>query len=180
MKNLSIILALALLAGSCTASKTNLSENKSTRSEKKLAHQAAIKQAVESRHYLIKLNRIYMGNGGYADLMADRNYVIIDGELAAVSIAYMGRSYLGRSITGINFNGHTVDYEMTSKESKGRYEVKMKIARGSDNFQFFVTVSPSGDCTLSVLNPHISSVSYHGTVVPPAPTTMLNLPAEKK
>lgn len=177
MKKILFILAVALVVSSCTASKEATAGRQELRKEKKLAEQAAIKQAVESRHYIIKVNRVYTNRGEIAELIPRVNYIIVDGEIASVSLGYLGRSYGGRHITGINFNGHTVKYELVSNESKGNMEVEMKVAKGYDTFNFYINISPSGNCTLSVTNQLIQSINYRGNVVPV--TVANNQPVKK-
>lgn len=177
MKNLLIILGVALVVSSCTASKEATAGRQEQRKEKKLAEQTAIKQAVESRRYIIKVNRIYFSRGGYAELIPSVNYIIVDGEIASVSLGYMGRSYGGRNITGINFNGHTISYKLVSSETKGNFEVQMKVAKGNDTFDFYITIAPSGSCSFSVNNQLIQSVNYRGNIFPV--TVANNQPVKK-
>ena len=166
MKKILFILAVAIVVASCTTSKEATAGRQEQRKEKKLAEQTAIKQAIESRRYIIKVNRINMGTGGFAQLIPRLNYIIVDGEITSVSLGYLGRSYGSRRITGLNFNGHTIKYELLSKETKGMFEVNMKVAKGNDSFNFYITISPSGSCTFSVTNQFIQTVTYYGDVVP--------------
>jgi hypothetical protein len=166
MRNVLFILAVAVMISSCTASKDVTSDRQKAKMEKKLAQQNAIKQAVESRQYIIKAERLNTIWGGWAYLVPKFNYIIVDGDIVSVSLGYVGRSYGARPITGINFNGHTVKYDLTSNDSKGKYEVTMKVAKGSDTFTFYITISPSGSCSFSVLNQFIQSASYRGEVTP--------------
>ena len=166
MKSIFLTLAVAVMIASCTASKDVTSDRHKARLEKKLAQQGAIKQAVESRRYIIKVDRLTNSYGGWANLVPRSNYIIVDGEVVSVSLAYTGRSYGARQITGINFNGHTVNYDLSSNESKGDYKVTMKVAKGSDTFTFYITISPSGGCSFSVLNQFIQSAYYRGEVTP--------------
>jgi hypothetical protein len=178
MKNILFLLAIAVLVSSCTASKDTTASKPDTKKEKKLAEQAVIKQAVESRRYIVKVNRIYTPGGNIAELMPTKNYIIVDGEVASVSLAYLGGSSGGRVITGINFHGHTVKYEMVNDQSKGKYDVTMKVAKGNDTFDFYITIQSSGYCTVSLNNLFLQSVNYRGEIVPV--TVAQNKPAGNK
>jgi hypothetical protein len=162
MKNLVLVIAGTIFIMSCTASK----EGSEAKLSKKLAEQEMVKKAVESRQYIIKLDKIYMQGGGAVDLIPRSNFFIINGEIASVSLAYLGRSYFSRPITGINFNGHTVKYKMVSDEAKGVYDIEVDVALGNDKFNFYLSIGTSGYCNISLNNPYIESVSYRGTLVP--------------
>ncbi|HVN58026.1 MAG TPA: DUF4251 domain-containing protein [Bacteroidales bacterium] len=177
MKKMILLLTSAMIIASCSSTKNTAGDSTNTRTVKKLAEQAAIKQAVESRRYIIKVNRIYLFGGGFNDLYPRRNFIVVDGELASVSLGYSGRTFLSRPISGISFNGRTIKYDMVSNESKGKYDITLKTSEGTDTFTFFITIMKSGECTVSVQNAHIESVNYRGQVVPVQPTAVVS---EKK
>jgi hypothetical protein len=178
MKKILFLLAMAVVVSSCSTSKEASADKGNVKKEKKLARQTEIKQAVESRRFIVKVNRIYMQGGGFRDLVPSRNYIIVDGEIASISLGYLGRSYGARPITGINFHGHTIKYEMVNKQSNGSYDITMRVSKDNDTFDFYITVQPSGHCTVSVNNLNIQSVNYNGEVVPV--TVASNQPANKE
>jgi hypothetical protein len=162
MKNLVFALIAAIFISSCTASK----ENSVSKADKKAADQETVKRAVESRQYVIRLDRIYFHGGGTTELVPKSNFFIMNGEIASVSLAYIGKSYFIRPISGINFNGQTTRYEMQSDAEKGLYQIQVEIVTGADKFNFYLSVGTSGYCNISVNNPYIESVSYRGTLIP--------------
>lgn len=167
MKNLSFIIAIAIILGSCSSSKETTMTKQDKRMTKKLAEQEIIKKAVESRRYIIRIDKLYMTRGGSAiDLVPSSNYVIINGGIASVCLFYSGQSSFSRPISAINFNGHTITYEMKSDQGKGLYNINTRVKKGADNFDFYITIGTSGSCSLSVINPHIQSVTYKGEVMP--------------
>jgi uncharacterized membrane protein len=168
MKKILLLMAVAMIAASCTTSKKASADKGEGKKDKKLAEQDVIKKAVESRRYIIKVNRIYAPSGGFRDLVPRYNYIIVDGEIASVSLAYLGGSYGVRPITGINFHGHTVKYEMVNNQSNGKINVNMKVAKDSDTFDFYITIQPSGYCSVSLNNLYLQSVNYKGELVPVA------------
>jgi Domain of unknown function (DUF4251) len=162
MKNIALILISGFLMASCASTK----ETKSTRAEKKAAEAEMVKRAVESRKYVIKMDKILVQGAGMVDLIPKANFFIMNGEIASVSLAYLGKTYFIRPITGINFNGQTTRYEMQSNGEKGIYNLHIEIETSGNKFDFYLNIGTSGSCDVSVTNPHIQSVSYRGTLVP--------------
>jgi hypothetical protein len=162
MKSLVFVLIAGIIITSCSSSK----EASTAKLEKKAAEKEVVKRAVESRRYVIRMDRILMQGGGIADLIPKSNFFIMNGEIASVSLAYLGKSYFIRQITGINFNGQTIRYEMQSDAEKGVYNIQAEIETGGNKFDFYLTIGASGNCSISLNNPHIQSVSYLGTLVP--------------
>jgi len=125
-----------------------------------------VKNAVESRKYIIKLERLYASHGAFFDLRPRSNYIIIDGDKAIISTAYIGRQRDIRPIAGISMSGRAEDYEVISKQSKGSYDVKVRVNGGSNSFLVYLTISKSGKCSASVSSLRIDNVRYTGYLVP--------------
>jgi hypothetical protein len=162
MKSIAILLIAGLVFVSCSTSK----EASASKLEKKAAEAEKVKRAVESRQYIIRLDKIMTQGGGIADLVPKNNFFIMNGEIASVSLAYVGRSYFIRQITGINFNGQTTSYKMQNNAEKAVYNIQVEIVAGGNKFDFYLTIGTSGNCDISVNNPRIHSTSYRGTLVP--------------
>ena len=161
MKTLLYILGTFFIISSCSTTK----ESGLAGSERKDID-PAVKNAIEARRYIIKLDRLYSW-GGVINLKPRSNYIIVDGEKAIISAAYMGRQYDIRPIAGISMRGVARDYEVTSKLSKGKYEVKMKVGNEStDVFDVYLTISKDGSAGASVSGLRIENISYRGYVVP--------------
>ena len=166
MKKLSAIIITLLVISSCSATKEARTSKNDLRDEKVLAEQAVIKQAVESRRFIIKLDRLYFSHGGMIDLFPRSNYIIIDREKAIINAGYLGRQYGIKPIAGINMRGETMNYELISKLSKGRYEIKTKVTNGSNSFDLSLSIGKNGSCSASISNKLIEYVSYRGYIVP--------------
>ena len=167
MKNLSIIIISLMLMSSCTTTREAKSSRVELRKEKKYTEQVLVKNAVESRRYIIKLNRIYLNYGGMLDLLPRANFIIIDGDKAIISTAYMGRQFDIKPIAGINMRGRTLDYAVNNRLSKGSYEINMKIDNGGSNsFEVYLTISKNGNCNASVSSLRIDNIRYSGYLVP--------------
>jgi hypothetical protein len=152
---------------SCSSTKEARSTKAELRSEKKLVEQGMVKNAVETRRYIIKLNRLYFNYGGMAELIPRANFIIIDGDRAVISTAYLGRQYDIKPIAGINMRGRAVEYALTNNTSKGSYDIKVKVQNGRNaSFDVYINVTKNGSCTASLSSLKIDNVRYSGYLVP--------------
>ena len=165
MKKIAVLLSAVFLFLACSSTKELSSTRAENRKLKKLAEQAEIKKAIESRKYIIKVNRLYTSGARY-DLISTTNFVIINGEIASISLGYMGGSFGIHRITGINLNGRTDNYKMESNETKGIYKIQMSVMYGSDKFDVYLTIGNGGYCNIALNNAYIQSVNYQGILVP--------------
>jgi hypothetical protein len=166
MKKLFIILVALMVIASCATTKEVKSTRVENRKEKKLAEQEAIKKAVESRRYIIKLDRIYFSHGGRIDLIPRANYIIVDGEKTIISAAYMGRQYDIKPIAGISLYARALNYQVTNNPSKGTYQVELKVEKGGDAINAYLTIGKNGYCNVSFTSLKIDYVRYSGRIVP--------------
>src|ERR1035437_203007 len=167
MKKLLTIIITLMVISSCTTTKEAKSARAELRKDKKLADQALIKNAVESRRFLVKFDRIYYRYGGIIELIPRANYLIVDRDKAILNTAYMGRQFDIKAIAAIDIRGRALDYAVTDNLSKGSYEIKMKVKNnGSSSFDVFVRISKDGSCTTSVSNLKIDDVTYDGYLIP--------------
>jgi len=167
MRNiLCVIIISAILLPACSVSKKTSSAGSGSSGEKKLAEQPDIRKAIESRKYVIMIDRIIPTRGNPVELIPRNNFIIINGELASISLAYLGRSFGIRQITGINVNGHTGRYEMRTDDKKSVYRINMEVVKDNDKFDLFMSLGANGYCSVSITNPYIETVNYHGTIVP--------------
>jgi hypothetical protein len=144
-------------------------EGKTTRrelkNEQKLVDEAVIKNAIESRRFLVKFDRLYISHGGMIDLIPKANYIIINGDQAIISAAYFGRQYDTRPIAGINMRGKPVEYDLTSNSTKGKFDIKMKIQSETNSFNVYMTIHNDGTCDASINNIKLDYVRYTGHFV---------------
>ncbi|MGQ9620430.1 MAG: DUF4251 domain-containing protein [Bacteroidales bacterium] len=156
---------IALIA--CTTSKESASLRAERRNEQRMAEEVAVRKAIESRQYVLRMDRIFLSGGEVIEIVPRNNFIIVNGEIISVSLAYAGRSFGIRQITGINFNGRTGKYLMKSDEAKGVYNIEVEaITQNNDKFDLYLTLGSNGSCTASVNNPYIQTVNYHGTILP--------------
>lgn len=127
--------------------------------------EATIRQAVESRRFIIKLDRLYTF-GGTLFLRPRSNYIIVDGQKAIINTAYIGRQYDIRPIAGINLQGRATEYKITNKQSRGTYQISMKVGNQSNSFNIYLTIGKTGDVNATVDNIRIENTRYSGYIVP--------------
>ena len=156
MKKLYILLFSSLLIASCSSTK-----NAGTSTDE------MVKSAVESKRYIVKIDRLYGRNGAHFELLPRSNFIIIDGEKAIISAAYFGSQYDIKPIVGLNMRGIAQDYQLTSKPSKGSYDIQLRMTNSSGTtFKVFLSVSKKGQCNASVSGLKIESIRYTGHLVP--------------
>jgi hypothetical protein len=118
MKKLFILFISLVVLASCTTTKEAKSSKAELRKEKKFIEQALVKNAVESRRYIIKFDRIYFSFGGIIDLIPRANFLIIDKDRAILNTAYLGRQYDIKPIAAINVRGRAFDYAVNDNLSQ--------------------------------------------------------------
>ena len=157
---------------SCVTTKEAKLSRAELRNAKKIARQDEVRNAVESRKYIIKFDRLYFSYGGMADLLPRANYIIVDGEKAIINTAYLGRQFDIRRIAAIDIFGRSVNYQLTNNLLKGIYKVEMEVNNGGGNsFDLYLDISKNGYCTVSVSSLKISYIRYSGYIVPISPKT---------
>jgi len=166
MKKLIFFFITILITASCATTKESGLSKSDIRNNKKIAEAALVKRAVEDKKYIIKLDRLYFRYGGIVDLIPTANYIIIDGDKAIISSAYLGRQFDIRPIAGINVKGKNQEYQLKIKDDRGGYEVEMVVSNGSNTFNVYLTIGSSGTCSASIINLKLDSVSYKGYLVP--------------
>jgi hypothetical protein len=166
MKKLLFFLAIFSILSACSATKDVQTSRAELRRDKKIAEQAIVKKAVESKRYIIKLDRMYLMHGGIVNLYPRVNYIIIDGNKAVISAAYFGRQFDIKPIAGISMFGRPTNYELTDNLSKGIYEVHSVITNENNSFDLYLTIGKGGNCTVSFNNMKLDYVTYKGYLVP--------------
>jgi Domain of unknown function (DUF4251) len=167
MKRLLIIITTVVLISSCATTNETKPSKLESRKDEIAREQGEITQAVESRRFLIKLDRLYYSHGGAVDLIPRSNYIIIDGNTAVIRAAYLGKQYAIRPIAGINIHGQAIDYQLTKDLPKGTYKIKMQVTNGpTRSFDVFLRISKNGSCSASVTSLVIDYLNYSGQLVP--------------
>ena len=166
MKKLLSIITILMVISSCSTTREAKSSRIELRKEKKLAQQFMVRKAVESRRFIVRFDRIYFSYGGIVNLVPRANFIIVDGETAIISTAYIGRQYNFRPIAGITMKGKTITYNLTEDSLKGKYELDMKVNSRTDSFDVYLTIGKDGSCNVSLSSIRINNARYSGHIVP--------------
>lgn len=166
MKKLIYILTIFIIVSACATTREGTTSMAGNRKERKLAERELIKNAVESRRFIVKFEEHYPSFGGIINLFPRSNYIVVDGEKAIISAAYFGRQYDALPIAGFNVHGKTLNYESQYKDNKGMYSIKMEVGNGKNTFDVDLAISDDGNCTAYISNIKTDYVRYRGYVVP--------------
>jgi hypothetical protein len=166
MKKLFFILLTTLSVTALAMANKPESSGKVSRNEKKLAKQELVKEAVETKSFAIRLDRLYMSRYGVVDLFPDKNYIIIDGNKASIRAGYAGRQHGLYPVAGIRLTGEPSVYKMSMNRSKGNYKIEMELTGGSDTFHVILTISENGTCSALISGVKIDDTRYSGDLIP--------------
>jgi hypothetical protein len=175
MKTLIYLLTILIIVSSCATTNEGKTTVDESSGEMKPADPELIKYAVESRRFIIKFDKCYPMGGGMIDLYPKRNYIVIEGEKALLSVAYFGRQYYSRAIAGFNMKGRTLNYQAIQKSSGGLYNIKMKLGNEKNSFDIDLKIDKNGECTASVSNARTDYSRYRGYIVPIQPSQQPDL-----
>jgi hypothetical protein len=166
MKRIILYITGIVLLTSCASTKMEKSAQKGQKDMEKYAQQSSIKQAVGTRRFLIRFDKLYANRGGNIELIPKSNYILLDGERCIISAAYFGRQFTTRPVRGIDMVGKTVKFEMKDNTSKGTYEIRMKVANDMNIFNVNLIISKDGYCNAYIYNNMIDNVRYTGNILP--------------
>jgi hypothetical protein len=166
MKNYIFIILVFTFISSCAVTKEAGSSRADLRKEKNLASQAMVREAIESRRFIVRFDRIYFRYGGIINLFPRANFIIIDGDNATISAAYVGRQHSFRPIGGITVRGKTTEYNLKDVPSKEKYELGLKVNNNYDTFNIHMTIGVNGSIQASLSGIRIDNVRYTGHIVP--------------
>jgi hypothetical protein len=128
--------------------------------------QETVKKAVESKSFVIELEKMYMPTYGNVDLIQGNNYIIIDGNMTEISAGYMGRQMSSHAIAGIKVTGIPSSYRIKKDDSKGNYVIEMEIKSETDTFHIIMTINKDGYCTALISGMKMDETKYSGNLVP--------------
>ena len=159
MQKYLVVIAILVLASGCSSTKKTSEQ----RAEAKAIKQQEIVQAIENNNYVVKARSLYTGRNTYLNLRPDHNYIVINGNMARVNLAYVGRSFSTRPITAINLSGRIEGMSISLKK-KGSRLIKFSVEENGEKFDIYLHASRSGDCKIDVINPRIDNISYVGRI----------------
>ena len=147
--------------GSCSSYR----DMASSREERNLMNQENVRMAIESQKMMVKVNRLHTRRGRIMDINPSTNFIIIDNNIARVSLAYMGRSFTTRPVAAINFTGEVYSSIVDTKRNGG-YDIELEVGQENEKFTINLNISNNGYVSLNITNPRIDFVRYSGNLSP--------------
>lgn len=139
----------------------------STKSEKKAAKEAEIKDLVNSKNYVFTANYVYPLGGGqryltpYYDLTVAKDSVIA--YLPYFGVAYSGAGYNNSDDNGIKFTSTDFEYRSDQKKN-GSWLIFIKPKDSRTTNQVVLTVQLNGSANLSVISNNRQQISFDGYI----------------
>ncbi len=137
-----------------------------TKAEKKAAHEAQVKQLVESQNFIFLAQTMYPQGGRSRQIIADNYTVVVLTDSVISDLPYIGKAYSatpGSSDGGIRFTSVKFDYVMSPGKKSG-WNISIKPTDQSDVREMSFIITESGSTTINVLSNNRQSISFLGTI----------------
>lgn len=161
-------IAIVILFAMITAFAANA---QNTRSDKKAARLAEIKNLVESRNFVFDANYVNPSRGSGRALTTDYDLTITKDTIIAY-LPYFGQAYVappyGSTEGGIKFTNTDFTY-IEKAGKKGGWNITIKpnkknISDSRDVQSMYLTISPDGYASLQVISSNRDPISFNGTI----------------
>lgn len=133
--------------------------------QKKQEYLAKLKTLVETRQYRVNAQSATTMKGRTIQLSYGYNLKINQDSLH-VDLPYYGRAYnanYGSSDNGIKFKSTDFTYSADSAK-KGGWEVTIKPNKETRVNNIYISITPSGYCTIRLNSTDREPISYYGTI----------------
>jgi hypothetical protein len=150
--------ALALSSAGCSASRSAVA------SEADMVTAAQIEEMLAARLYKADFTRAYPASAPSFPLNYPYFISVIDDRVESF-LPYFGRAYMlpyGGG-EGLRFEGPISDYTQ-SVGKKGQREITFSVRTGEDEYDFTLTVWPTGECNLTIMPMNKQSISFSGEI----------------
>jgi len=161
-----IFLALAVILTSW-----NAVYGQTSRKERKEANQKAIKNMVDGPHFFFSAEYALPQRGGTKQLTSEYDLKVTKDSIIAY-LPYYGQAYLapnpGETEGGIKFTSTNFSYKQSIKKNGWEITIKPKdhdISNWRDVQQMFLTISPDGYASLSVISSNRDPISFQGDII---------------
>jgi hypothetical protein len=149
---------LALSSAGCSASRS------AVMSEADMVTAAQIEEMLAARLYKVDFTRAYPASAPSFHLNYPYFISVIDDRVESF-LPYFGRAYMlpyGGG-EGLRFEGRISGYTQSIKK-KGQREITFSARTGEDEYDFTLTVRPTGECDLTVMPMNKQSISFSGEI----------------
>lgn len=127
----------------------------------------AVKDAIESKHYIFKARTVMPASGGTRQLTSQYD-LTITGDSVIAYLPYFGRAYSatpGQSSDGINFTSTHFIYNVTEGK-KGGWMIEIRPSDAGDVQMLNLNLSKNGYGTLHVNSRNRQYISFSGKADP--------------
>lgn len=138
-----------------------------TEVEKEPGKEKQTELLVNSRDFVFRARRAIPSSGSSVDLTTNQNFVRFKPDFIESYMPFFGRAYsgVGYGDTGLHFKGKPEEF--TIERRRKNFEISATVRGETDNFKLFLTVSPGGNATLSIISNNRQSISYRGEIRAP-------------
>ena len=148
-------LFLSVMASGCATSK-------GLTKEEKAANEAALREAIENRMFVVEVDRA-LPMGGGSRMLTTSYSLEIKGDEVKSYLPYFGRAY---SVPygggdGLIFESVMTDYQ-SSIDKKGILFVSFKTKSKEDQFVYRIRITPGGYSLIDVTSIQRQPISFHG------------------
>jgi hypothetical protein len=131
--------------------------------EEKAAKEALLKQAVEKREFVVKVDRMLPLNGR-SQVLTSPYSLEISGDRVKSYLPYFGRAY---SVPygggeGLSFESAITDYT-SAVDSKGKTTVEFQARTKEDRHSFRIEIFPGGSASINVTSVNRQAISFRGS-----------------
>ncbi|MDR0796187.1 MAG: DUF4251 domain-containing protein [Tannerella sp.] len=152
------LLMIIFLSG-CVASK-------GAAMEEKAAKEAALREAIDNRTFIVSVNKA-LPMGGSSRNLTSPYTLEINGEKVKSHLPYFGRAYTvpyGGG-DGLIFDSDITDYQM-SFDRRGKALIEFKTKSKEDQFVYRIHIFPNGTASIDVNSVNRQPISFSGTASP--------------
>jgi hypothetical protein len=156
-------LILAVFMSGCSAAR-GLSK------EERIAEEAALREAIENRMYVIEVDRAIPMSGS-SRMLTSPYSLTINGDEVKSHLPFFGRAYTipyGGG-EGLIFETTSINYQLTW-EKRGKAVIEFNANTQEDRHIFRIQIFANGSSSISVTPTNRQSISFSGRAYPKRPT----------
>lgn len=128
-----------------------------------------IDSLVQSRDFVINVNRVYPQGGYDTSRFNPTGKLIVRNDSVNADLPFFGESHVSRygdTDLGIKVNC-PLDEESVTKRKKYIEMEFTSIDKNNETMRFYVRAFDGGDCTIDIVSSYRSHISYSGTIGKP-------------
>jgi len=168
LKLLAIFMLLIFGAGIHGNAQTNEKKQskKEARAEKKKKQFEETQELVKSKSFIFDAQRVFPTGTRSLDLTTNPGSIKIENDSAWVDLPYFGRSYTSHydANFSMDFEGRIKDEKLEISEKKLKINYSFDVIANNDEYNIFMEISFSGDCSVTINSHGKATISYSGKI----------------